>query len=106
MKINTRPSNDKSLPYISFLNNRFEKDLKPVGSKQPVIFKLGQENEVWMLSSYPPRECGIATFSADLKTALETKFGTSIQLKIAAIDNGVERHLYPKEVSFIFHSDT
>lgn len=102
--VNTRSSENKNLPYIPFLNNRHEENIK-IFPQQPVIFKNTEENQVWMLTSYPPRECGIATFSQDLKTALERSFGTSLQLKIAAIDNGIERSRYSKEVSFIFQSD-
>ena len=97
--VNTRASENKSLSHISFLNRDEENKVFP---QQPVILKNTEENQFWMLTSYPPRECGIATFSQDLKTALERSFGSSLQLKIAAIDNGIERSRYPKEVSFIF----
>ncbi|ANH82551.1 hypothetical protein A8C56_17620 [Niabella ginsenosidivorans] len=56
-----------------------------------------------MLTSYPPRECGIATFSMDLKQAVERMFGSSVQFRIAAIDDG-KQHTYPREVAFVFDS--
>jgi|GEM_PF-2203386 len=31
-------------------------------------------NELLMISSYPPRKCGIATYSQDLVFAIEEKF--------------------------------
>jgi glycosyltransferase involved in cell wall biosynthesis len=51
------------------------------------------------LTSYPPRECGIATFSQDLVHALNKQFHHSFNLRIAAVDNG-EHLLYPKEVRY------
>lgn len=104
LRVSSKSSGDKGLKQIS-LANRFGDNLEIVVEKKPVVFKNTQENQVWMLTSYPPRECGIATFSTDLKNAIATGFGASIQLKIAAIDNGIERSRYPKEVAFIFNSD-
>lgn len=103
--VNTRSLHNKRIRPVSFLNRHFKGNLKADVIDQPVIIKDVPDNQVWMLTSYPPRECGIATFSADLKNALEAKFGASIQLKIAAIDNGIARDRYPREVSFIFRSD-
>lgn len=78
--------------------------VKPRSYNENVLHDV-RENQVWMLTSYPPRECGIATFSQDLKTTLEKSFGESLRFCIAAIDNGIEKERYPAEVSFIFHSD-
>ena len=53
------------------------------------------------LSSFPPRECGIATFTQDLTGALDNLLETVIDSRIAAVNtNAVSRYHYPREVIF------
>lgn len=59
---------------------------------------------VWMLSTYPPKECGIATFSQDLRQAVERVHGSSVKLKIAAIDNKDGERNYTGKAQYIFDS--
>lgn len=56
--------------------------------------------EILVITSYPPRECGIATYSHDLITALNNKFGTSFAIKICALESGKSNFEYSKEVTF------
>lgn len=55
--------------------------------------------EILVLSSYPPRECGLATYSQDLIKALNNKFGDSFDIKVCALENGDASLKYPKEVT-------
>ena len=48
--------------------------------------------EIICLTTYPPRECGIATFSEDLIRAIETKFGESFSVKVCALESSSEQH--------------
>lgn len=57
--------------------------------------------EILFLTSYPPRECGIATYSQDLLSALENKFSDSFSLKVCALESGKANHVYPDEVKYI-----
>ncbi|MFA6261521.1 MAG: glycosyltransferase [Bacteroidia bacterium] len=57
-------------------------------------------SEVLILSSYPPRECGIATYTQDLVNALKSKFSASFNVRICALENETEQHNYPKEVKY------
>jgi len=57
--------------------------------------------EILMISSYPPRECGIATFSQDLLTALRNKFDQSFSVSVCALEATQENHQYPSEVRYI-----
>ncbi|MEC5165597.1 glycosyltransferase involved in cell wall biosynthesis [Flavobacterium sp. PL11] len=56
--------------------------------------------EIVIMTSYPPRECGIATYSQDLKNAIQQKFGSSFTIKICALEAGEVNHQYPKEVKY------
>jgi len=60
--------------------------------------------EILLISSYPPRECGIATFSQDLRTALHNKFRQSFSLSVCALDASEEQHRYPSEVRYVLHT--
>jgi glycosyltransferase involved in cell wall biosynthesis len=57
--------------------------------------------EILFLTSYPPRECGIATYSRDLIKALNNKFSTSFDVKVCAMESGSETFDYPDEVIHI-----
>ncbi|MFX1438326.1 MAG: glycosyltransferase [Promethearchaeota archaeon] len=62
-----------------------------------------ESNWILYMATYPPRECGIATFTKDLTTAIDQKFSPSIKSKILVINNN---HGYSygnfKEVLFDF----
>lgn len=54
--------------------------------------------EILVVSSYPPRECGIATYSQDLVKALNNKFSNSFDIKICALESEKTDLEYPPEV--------
>lgn len=58
-----------------------------------------------IISSYPPRECGIATFTNDIVKAVENVFGNSLQVEICALQNEHQYFEYPNEVKYILHKD-
>ncbi|MFN2461509.1 MAG: glycosyltransferase family 4 protein [Candidatus Velthaea sp.] len=49
------------------------------------------------LGSFPPRECGIATFTRDVVNSYDTRFGTKSEI-IAIDEPGAENRSYPPEV--------
>jgi polysaccharide biosynthesis protein PslF len=53
--------------------------------------------KVLLLGSYPPRECGIATFTADIKASFDAAFRTRSQV-VAIDESGGESRRYPAEV--------
>lgn len=61
--------------------------------------------EILFISSYPPRECGIATYSQDLIKALHNKFQKSFAIKICALETETEKHHYPAEVKYILNTE-
>ncbi len=61
--------------------------------KSQLRTKLSQRSErnkaeIIFLTSYPPRECGIATYSQDLVYNMNVQFGQSFDLKICSLDAG------------------
>lgn len=56
---------------------------------------------ILFITSYPPRECGIATYSQDMIKALNNKFSNSFSLKVCALESGDINYKYPDEVKFV-----
>ena len=56
--------------------------------------------EILFITSYPPRECGIATYSQDLIEALNNKFSSSLSIKVCALESGDTNYSYPGEVKY------
>ena len=51
------------------------------------------------LATFPPRECGIATFTRDMITALDTLFSPAEESRVVAMNYGEEQRFpYPKTV--------
>src|SRR5664279_4735021 len=59
--------------------------------------------EILFITSYPPRECGIATYSQDLIKALNNKFCNALSIKVCALETGKTNYLYPREVKYILN---
>lgn len=56
--------------------------------------------EILVITSYPPRECGIATYSQDLIHALNQQFDKSFNIRVCALEAGDSSFEYPKEVRY------
>ena len=56
---------------------------------------------VLFVTSYPPRECGIATYSQDMIKALNDKFSNSFNISICALDSDENGYDYPAEVAYV-----
>ncbi|MFH1404139.1 MAG: glycosyltransferase family 4 protein [Candidatus Altiarchaeota archaeon] len=57
----------------------------------------------WILfmGTYPPRECGIATFTRYLSSAVHKSFSPTVKSKIAALNNDITTiYNYPEEVIY------
>ena len=83
-----------------------------VNYSNPLVMVERQKNaphilpQILFITSYPPRECGIATYSQDLIKALNNKFDNSFNLKICPIESENEKHIYTDEVKYILNIDS
>ncbi len=57
-------------------------------------------NEILMITSFPPRKCGIATYSQDLIHAIEDKYADSFTIKVCALQKDELNLDYPQEVKY------
>jgi len=57
-------------------------------------------SEILFITSYPPRECGIATYSQDLIKALSNKFSNSFSIKVCALESNGNTYPYPDEIKY------
>lgn len=61
--------------------------------------------EILVITTYPPRECGIATYSQDLIFALNNKFSKSFNISIAALELENEHHIYSEAIYAVLETD-
>ncbi len=62
--------------------------------------------EIVIITSYPPRECGIATYSQDLFFALQNKFTNSFDVTICALQSESDLYKYSDEVKYVLKTDS
>jgi hypothetical protein len=59
---------------------------------------------VAFIGNFPPRRCGIATFTADLRDAL-AQSKPSLRLTMIAMNDPEQRHAYPSTVDYEISQD-
>jgi glycosyltransferase involved in cell wall biosynthesis len=78
---------------------------KIAGTPEPIVFEPGKSNasslplptRIAFIGNYLPRECGIATFTTDLCTALATEYGEG-RLFAIPVNDPESNYTYPKQV--------
>ena len=90
--------------YYDIENNVYPQSLEKL-SRHP-LNRDQPENlaEILVITSYPPRECGIATYSQDLIKALNNKFSKSLSVRVCALKTGNQNYDYPDEVKYILNT--
>ena len=93
----------KEIPALnSILNNH---NFFDVLSKQSINDNdVALKPEILFITSYPPRECGIATYSIDLINAIKEKYKPFFTITICAMEQKGLTHKYSHEVSYILHA--
>src|SRR4030095_15342173 len=90
-------------PFNSLPAGRLQKDSLSERTRSENAFN--SIPEILILTSYPPRECGIATYSQDLIKALNNKFRHSFLLSICALESANEKHDYPEGIKYLLNTD-
>lgn len=83
----------------------FERQQNMVNTFKPESESSNSLPEILFLTSYPPRECGIATYSKDLVEALKNKFQDSFKISICALESDTEKHPYGPKVKYKLNTD-
>lgn len=90
---NIQSINISKKTYGNVLNNSLHQDTKK------------ELPEILFITTYPPRECGIATYSQDLIKALNNKFQNSFKIKICPLESNNEQHYYTDAIKYILNTD-
>jgi hypothetical protein len=61
--------------------------------------KIEKEIKMLIVSSYPPRECGLATFSNDVLNSVKKVFGKTLPIEVCALQN--DKQLFKYEIPMI-----
>ena len=76
--------------------------------KHPIKKALGPiltHPSIAFLASFPPRECGIATFTADLAEAIDSTSPLTQQSQVIAVNPGGRQYTYGPRVRWAFDRD-
>ena len=93
------------LPKLSEMDNTTQSKLNLKNSIQMPIRNMNTDlAEILFITSYPPRECGIATYSQDLIKSLENKFSNSLSIKVCALEPANMDYAYPEEVKYMLNT--
>jgi glycosyltransferase involved in cell wall biosynthesis len=68
--------------------------------------KFDKEIKMLIVSSYPPRECGLATFSNDIVNSVKKVFGNTLPIEVCALQNNKHQFEYGDEVKYIISSSS
>ncbi len=82
-------------------NSLYPAKILLLSEHKPSSVKANDLAEILFITSYPPRECGIATYSQDLIKALNNKFSNSLFIKVCALESGDLNFKYPEEVKYV-----
>jgi len=112
--VNLKPNAMKNRTFSAPLNNVIQyntliglKNKELTGVSPAINFQISKPQqtpvlaEILVITSYPPRECGIATYSQDLIKALNKQFSKSLSIKVCALESGETSYSYPNEVKYV-----
>ena len=96
-----------NLTFLNYTSGVAGAPFPQVLSKNDILQPINKDvlPEILFLTSYPPRECGIATYSQDLIKALDNQFTNSFLLKVCALESGQVNRTYPDEVKYTLNTN-
>ena len=62
--------------------------------------KLNKNKTMLLMSSYPPRECGLATFTSDVLNSIKLVFGDSLPIEVCALQKQENQFEYGLDVHY------
>jgi glycosyltransferase involved in cell wall biosynthesis len=83
----TRKTSGKKFPSYNSL-------IEKIAAKEIPQGNTGVLPEIVVITTFPPRQCGIATYSQDLIKALNDHYTDTFDIKVCALENANERHTY------------
>lgn len=88
-------------------SNWYDTTIERVFTGTPVTLNKRENDlpEILFITTCPPRECGIATYSQDLIKALQNEFSGSFNLSLCALECDSERHDYSGKTKYILNTD-
>ena len=98
----------KNLSDINIKNlfsNKLNSHLDNISERKSEFINKGKLPHILFITTFPPRECGIATYSQDLILAINNKFTNSFSIKIAALETKTEKHFYKEDIYSILQTD-
>jgi glycosyltransferase involved in cell wall biosynthesis len=63
-----------------------------------------EKAKILFITSYPPRVCGIATYSSDLIRSIKDKFSNSLDIIVCALEPDGSDYIYPEEVKYTLNT--
>ncbi len=67
--------------------------------------KVKKALKMLIVSSYPPRECGLATFSNDIANSVKKVFGETLPIEVCALQNEINNFEYGSEVTYVLSTN-
>jgi glycosyltransferase involved in cell wall biosynthesis len=91
----------QNIPSVSIAKNTYRNELNNL--LHPDTKK--ELPEILFITTYPPRECGIATYSQDLIKALNNKFQNFFKIKICPLESNNEQYTYTDAIKYVLNTD-
>ncbi len=70
------------------------------------VTSASTRGKIFVLGTHLPRQCGIATFTSDLSTAIAQELGASDEVPVIALDDTARGYRYPHRVWFSIRADS
>ena len=86
---------------FGFDNSVYSARTSIISDQKSLADETNDRAEILFITSFPPRVCGIATYSQDLIKALNNKFSNTLSIKVCALESGDENFQYTNEVKYV-----